>query len=198
MTERFTLPPLPFDERALAPAISALTIGYHYGKHHKAYVDKTNELLDAAPDLKDLALDRLVVAASKDPARKELFNNAAQAWNHDFYWRSLSPKPSGPSGKLAEKIRDAFGDVEACKQALTDVGVKQFGTGWAWLVERDGKLAVEATGDADSPLITGGRPLLTVDVWEHAWYLDYQNRKAEHLAAVEGLLNWSFAEQNLG
>jgi Fe-Mn family superoxide dismutase len=192
------LPPLPYVEGALSPAISARTLALHHGKHHAAYVEKTNQELEAFPDLKDLPLDRLVVAAWRDPPKKSLFNNAAQAWNHDFYWKSLSPKPSEPGGRLAEMIRVAFGDVEACKQALTAAGERQFGTGWAWLVERDGKLAAECTGDAENPLVRGARPLLAIDVWEHAWYLDHENRKREYLEAVEPLLNWRFAEENLG
>lgn len=197
MATPHALPSLPYAENALEPAISARTIALHYGKHHKTYVDGTNNGLEAAPELAHLPLDRLVIALANDPEKKTLFNNAAQAWNHAFYWNSLSPEPSEPAGRLAELVREAFGDTEACKQALTAAAQAQFGTGWAWLVLRDRKLAVEATGDADTPLVHGALPLLTIDVWEHAWYLDYQNRKAEHLAALEPLLNWRFAEQNL-
>ena len=192
------LPPLPYDESALEPAISARTLSFHYGKHHKAYVDKTNALLEQAPELRDLPLADLVRAVAGDPTRKTLFNNAAQAWNHDFYWKSLTPRAAETDGRLADAIRDAFGDVEACKQALSDAAIAQFGTGWAWLVVRDGKLAVESTGDAGTPITSGATPLLTIDVWEHAYYLDYQNERPRHVAAVEPLLNWRFAAENLG
>jgi Fe-Mn family superoxide dismutase len=198
MSGSVRLPPLPYDEGALAPAISARTVAIHYGKHHRAYVEQANKGLEAAPELAHLSLDKLVIALANDPERKKLFNNAAQAWNHEFYWNSLTPKPNEPGSALAELIRDAFGDVEACKQALTGAGMEHFGTGWAWLVLEKGKLAVTHTDHAETPLTSTARPLLTVDVWEHAWYLDRENRKAEYLAAVEPLLNWRFAEQNLG
>jgi Fe-Mn family superoxide dismutase len=188
---------LPYPEDALAPVISARTLGFHHGKHHKAYVDKVNVLIEGT-EFEGQALERIVLAASGRTDRVELFNNAAQAWNHAFYWRSMKPKGGGrPSRPLAEKIDAAFGGFEALKKELAGVAGKQFGSGWAWLVSDGHSLKVVRTANADVPFTRGQTPLLTIDVWEHAYYLDYQNRRADYVqAVVDKLLNWEFAAEN--
>ncbi|HET7199561.1 MAG TPA: superoxide dismutase [Burkholderiales bacterium] len=190
---------LPYPEDALAPIISARTVSLHHGKHHKAYVDKTNELV-AETEFEGQALERIVMATAGKPEHKKLFNNAAQAWNHAFYWRSLKPRGGGgPTGELAAMI-EALGGLEALKKKFAAVGVEQFGSGWAWLVS-DGKakeLKIVSTPNAEVPFTKGQTPLLTIDVWEHAYYVDYQNRRPDYLQAViDKLLNWEFAAENL-
>ncbi len=194
------LPPLPWGESALAPHISQETISSHYGKHHKAYVDNTNKMLEGT-DLAKSSLEAVVKAAAGKPDKKGLFNNAAQVWNHSFYWNSLSPKGGGsPAGKLLDRIKSDFGDFAAFKEALSKAAVTQFGSGWAWLVLEGGKLKVEQTPNADNPLTSPGKkPLLTIDVWEHAYYVDYRNKRPDYVTVViEKLLNWEFAAKNLG
>ena len=188
---------LPYPEDALAPIISARTVALHHGKHHKTYVDKTNELVSGT-EFEGQALERIVMATAGKPEHRELFNNAAQAWNHAFYWRSLKPRAGGaPTGALAEKI-EASGGLEALKKKLATTGVKQFGSGWAWLVSEGKELKVVSTPNAEVPFTKGQTPLLTLDVWEHAYYVDYQNRRADYLQAViDKLLNWEFAAENL-
>ena len=191
------LPALPWDENALQPHISAQTIGVHYGKHHKAYIDNLNRLKQGT-ELARASLEEIVTATRGKADRKALFNNAAQAWNHAFYWKSLSPKGGGrPTGKLKDRVEAEFGSLEKLKEALASAAVTQFGSGWAWLVLDAGKLKVLQTANADTPLATGQTPLLTVDVWEHAYYLDYQNRRADYVTAcLDKLLNWEFALEN--
>ncbi|MBI5548616.1 MAG: superoxide dismutase [Deltaproteobacteria bacterium] len=193
-----TLPPLPYAKDALAPAISANTLSFHYGKHHQAYVDKTRELV-AGTDLATKPLEDIVRAAATDPARVTLFNNAAQAWNHGFYWKSLAPSGGGaPTGALLDKVKRDFGSVDDLKKQLVEAAVSQFGSGWAWLVLDADKLKVIKTANAETPLVKSLKPLLTVDVWEHAYYLDYQNRRKDHVqAVVDKLLHWGFAATNL-
>lgn len=193
------LAPLPYAENALDPVISARTIGFHYGKHHKAYVDNLKKLA-AGTEYADLTLEQIIAATAGKVDKAAIFNNAAQAWNHTFFWHSLTPNGSGePSAVLKQKIEVAFGTVDACRKELATAATTQFGSGWAWLVLDDGKLKVVKTGNADSPLTKGMKPLLTIDVWEHAYYLDYQNRRADYVAAViDKLINWSFAAENLG
>jgi superoxide dismutase, Fe-Mn family len=188
---------LPYPEDALAPIISARTVALHHGKHHKAYVDKTNELVGGT-EFEGQALERIVMATAGKPEHRELFNNAAQAWNHAFYWRSLKPHGGGaPTGTLAQKI-EAFGGLETLKKKLSTAGVKQFGSGWVWLVSEGKELKVVSTPNAEVPFTKGQTPLLTIDVWEHAYYVDYQNRRADYLQAViDKLLNWGFASENL-
>lgn len=190
--------PLPFAEGALEPVISARTIGFHYGKHHKGYVDKLNGLV-AGTEFAGMPLEKMVAASQGKTDRVAIYHNAAQAWNHDFYWRSLRPGGGGePPGALGKLIRDSFGSVEACRKELAEAAVNRFASGWAWLVLADGKVRVVSTANADTPLTQGMKPLATIDVWEHAYYLDYQNRRADHVAAVIGkLLNWEFAAKNL-
>lgn len=196
--EPVKLAPLPFAEGALEPVISARTIGFHYGKHHKGYVDKLNSLI-AGSEFAGMPLEKIVSACHGKPDRVAIYNNAAQAWNHDFYWRSLRPEGGGePPPALGKLIRASFGSVEACRKELAAAAVNRFASGWAWLVLADGKVRVVSTANADNPLTQGMKPLATIDVWEHAYYLDYQNRRADHVAAViEKLLNWEFAAGNL-
>lgn len=196
------LPPLPFAEDALEPVISAKTLSFHYGKHHKAYVDNLNKLIEGTEfsDYSDLPLEEIIRGTAGRPERTPVFNNAAQAWNHSFYWKSLSPKGGGePPAALKQKIQTAFSSVDACKKELAAAAVSQFGSGWVWLVFDEGQLKVVKTANAATPLTTKAKPLLTIDVWEHAYYLDYQNRRADYVnALLEKLINWEFALQNLG
>jgi len=199
MAEPFELNPLPYDEGALDPAISAKTIGFHYNKHHRTYVETLNKLVDGTK-YADMKLEEIVRAThgKSGDAEKKIFNNAGQVWNHDFYWRSLSPKATMLGGKLANAINRDFGDVNALIEKLADAGKEQFGSGWAWLVSRAGKLSVEKTSNAENPMAEGINCLLAIDVWEHAYYLDYQNERPKYLEAVlTKLLNWDFAGANL-
>ncbi len=194
------LPPLPWGESALAPHISQETISFHYGKHHKAYVDNTNKMIEGT-DLASATLEQIVRASAGKPEQKGLFNNSAQVWNHTFYWSSLSPRGGGqPGGTLLDRIKSDFGDFGAFKEALSKAAVTQFGSGWAWLVLEGGKLKVEQTPNAETPLTSPGKtPLLTIDVWEHAYYVDYRNKRPDYVTAViDKLLNWEFAATNLG
>ena len=194
----FTLPALPYAENALDPVISANTMSYHYGKHHKAYVDNLNKAI-AGTEFSGQPLEKIIASSYGKPERTGIYNNAAQDWNHTFYWKSLKPAGGGePAAALKQKIEAAFGSVDACKKELASAATTQFGSGWAWLVLDGDKLAVLKTGNADSPLVMGKKPLLTIDVWEHAYYLDYQNKRPDYIAGVlDKLLNWEFAAQNL-
>ena len=189
---------LPYAEDALAPAISAKTISFHYGKHHAGYVKTLNGLI-AGTSYEGLSLEEIVrtAAARGDMA---IFNNAAQVWNHAFYWKSLAPVGAGgaPEGAFGEAVARDFGSFANLKSALADAAVKRFGSGWAWLVAKDGKMSVVSTPNAETPLTQPGvTPLLTVDVWEHAYYLDWQNRRADYVAALlDKLANWKFASEN--
>jgi Fe-Mn family superoxide dismutase len=193
------LPALPYAENALEPAITAKTIGFHYGKHHKGYVDNLNKLI-AGTDYSDLSLEEIIRGTADRPERIAIFNNAAQAWNHTFYWKSLSPTGGGePPAALKRKIEASFGSVAECKKELAAAAVAQFGSGWVWLVLEGDQLKVVKTANAGNPLTTAMRPLLTIDVWEHAYYLDYQNLRADYTKAVlDKLINWEFALQNAG
>jgi Fe-Mn family superoxide dismutase len=194
-----TLPELPFAKDALAPVISANTLEFHYGKHHKAYVDNLGKLI-AGTDLADQDLETIMKKAAGDSAKAGIFNNAAQVWNHSFYWKCLKAGGGGaPTGAVAAKITAAWGSYEKFAEELKNAGVTQFGSGWAWLVLEGGALKIVKTANADTPLVHGQKPLLTLDVWEHAYYLDYQNRRPDYLAAVIGkLINWDFVNANLG
>ena len=193
-----SLPPLPYADNALEPVISAKTLSFHHGRHHRTYVENTNKLI-AGTELADLPLGQIVTATAGNAGRANIFNNAAQAWNHGFYWRCLTPKGGGePPAALKQKMEEAFGSVDACKQVLATNAIAQFGSGWAWLVLEGSKLKVVKTANADTPLTQGLRPLLTIDVWEHAYYLDYQNKRADHVnAVIDKLTNWDFAAENL-
>lgn len=192
------LPPLPYAENALAPVISANTISFHYGKHHKGYFDNLNKLI-AGTEFADLPLEKIITKTAGKADKIPIFNNAAQMWNHTFFWHSLKPKGGGePPAALKQKMETAFETLEACKKELTTAATSQFGNGWAWLVLDGDKLKVVKTGNADTPLAQGMKPLLTIDVWEHAYYLDYQNRRADYVTAVlDHLINWDFAADNL-
>lgn len=193
-----TLPPLPYIENALMPVISERTVGFHYGKHHQGYVTTLNTLLPTSP-FAGMALEAVISGTASKSNYAALFNNAAQIWNHTFYWRSLAPYGQGgmPSSALTAAIVRAFGSMEACQTALADTAMKQFGSGWVWLVAEQGQVKVLKTQNAETPLTqTNVTPLLTIDLWEHAYYLDWQNRRADYVKAVIGkLLNWSFASQ---
>jgi Fe-Mn family superoxide dismutase len=193
------LPLLPYAENALDPVISANTIGVHHGKHHQGYVDTLNKLIAGTP-LAHLSLENLIAETAGKADKVAIFHNAAQAWNHAFYWRSLRPKGGGePPAALKQKIDASFGSLDACRQQLATAATTQFGSGWAWLVLEGGMLKVVQTGNAGTPLTQGVKPLLTLDVWEHAYYLDYQNRRADYVNAVlNKLINWGFAADNLG
>lgn len=193
-----TLPELPYAKDALAPHISAETLGFHHGKHHAAYVSKMNAAIEGTAKA-DLPLEDLIRAAASD-GDQGLFNNAAQTWNHTFYWNSMTPKGGGaPKGDLAERIDRDFGSLEGFRKAFADAGATQFGSGWAWLLVRDGKLEVRKTLNAETPLTEDGAvPLLTMDVWEHAYYLDFQNRRPDYIETfLDKLVNWDFAAENL-
>ncbi len=189
------LPSLPYPDDALAPHISERTIGFHYGKHHAAYVTNLNGLIEGT-DLADASLEEIVSSAGPGG----LFNNAAQVWNHTFYWNSMSPDGGGdPSGALADAVVAAFGSVDGFKEQFKADAVGNFGSGWTWLVEEDDGLAIVKTDDADTPLAHGQKALLTIDVWEHAYYLDYQNARPAYVDTfIEHLLNWEFAATNFG
>jgi Fe-Mn family superoxide dismutase len=193
-----TLPTLIFAGKALEPYISEKTIQFHHGKHHKAYVDNTLKLIEGT-DLADLSLEEIVRKTKKDEKKISIFNNAAQVWNHSFYWNCMKPGGGGrPEGKIAKLIQDTFGGYDKFVEAFKNAGMTQFGSGWAWLVLKDKKLEIHKTSNADTPLSYGCKPLLTVDVWEHAYYLDYQNRRADYLATfVDHLINWEFVQNRL-
>jgi Fe-Mn family superoxide dismutase len=196
-TGPFQLPPLPWDESALDPAISARTIGLHHGKHHRAYVDKLNELV-AGTRLAELPLEQVIAQSAGDAESKKIFNNAAQHWNHSFFWKCLAPKAGKPSGELARRIDSDLGGLDSFKKDFEQAAVECFGSGWAWLVHRDGKLEILATSNAGTPLTMGATPLLTLDVWEHAYYVDYENRRPEYVnAVIDRLLDWDFAASQL-
>ena len=199
MSSPFTLAPLPWDEKALEPVISARTISFHYHKHHKAYVDTLNTLVERTR-YSGMTLEEIVRETAKagDAKEKKIFSNAAQVWNHDFYWRSLTPNAGEPSGRLASAIARDFGEVSNLAAQLIDAGKNQFGSGWAWLISANGKLTIEATPNAMTPMAKGVNCLLAIDVWEHAYYLDYQNARPKYLESVlPKLLNWEFAARNL-
>ena len=195
----FELPPLPYAYDALEPAISARTLELHHGKHHAAYVTNLNKLTKRT-DLASKSLDAVVKAVAGDAGKAGVFNNAAQAWNHAFYWQSMKPSGGGkPSGVLARKIDADLGGFERFVDAFKTAAATRFGSGWAWLVAEDGKLKVTDTSNADTPIVHGQTPLIAIDVWEHAYYLDYQNRRPDYIAVfIEKLVNWDFAAKNLG
>ena len=192
------LPSLPYAVDALEPHVSRTTLEIHHGRHHRAYVEKTQSLVAGTP-LAAASLEEIIAKTAGKKAKAALFNNAAQAWNHTFYWSSLSPRGGGaPSGELADLIDRDFASHAAFVDAFKAAAIGQFGSGWAWLVLDGGRLAIAATGNADTPLARDQVPLLTVDVWEHAYYLDYQNRRADYVATfLDKLANWDFASRNL-
>jgi len=195
---KITFADLPYRADALEPYYSAQTVKLHYEKHHRGYFDKTVKAITGTK-FEDMSLEDIVRETARDEKYVGLFRNAAQLWNHDMFWRSMRPEGGGrPEGALAQRIARDFGGYESMLEALKDCAVKQFGSGWAWLVFRDGKLSATATHDADNPLVDGATPLLALDVWEHAYYLDYQNRRPEYVAAfLDRLANWRHAAEML-
>jgi Fe-Mn family superoxide dismutase len=189
----FTLPELPYARDALEPHMSRETLEFHYGKHHKTYVDTANKLI-AGTEFENATLDEAVKKASG-----KLFNNVAQIWNHNFFWEGLTPSQTAPGKKLADALVKQFGGIDDFKKLMTETAIGTFGSGWAWLVKKpDGTLAVVSTSNAGNPLTSGDKPLLTVDVWEHAYYIDYRNARATYLDHFWALTNWAFVEKNLG
>ncbi len=193
-----TLPALPYDLDALEPHISRQTLEFHHGKHHATYVTNLNKLLEGT-ELETKSLEEVILAVAGDASKAGLFNNAAQVWNHTFYWQSIKPGGGGvPTGALAEKIAADFGSFEEFATQFKAAGATQFGSGWAWLVLDGGTLKVTKTGNADLPLAHGQKALLTMDVWEHAYYLDYQNRRPDYMTTfLDKLVNWDFVAANL-
>ncbi len=193
-----TLPELPYARNALEPILSEQTLDFHYGKHHNAYVTNLNKLI-ADTELEPLSLEEIIKKTAGDASRVGIFNNAAQIWNHSFYWNSMKPSGGGkPSGELAKQIDIDFGSYTAFVEKFKSAAATQFGSGWAWLVEDKGKLDVMKTSNADLPMIHGKKALLTIDVWEHAYYLSFQNRRPDYiLSFIEKLVNWEFAASHL-
>ncbi len=190
-----TLPPLPYALDALAPHVSAATLQVHHDAHHKTYVDKANAAI-AGTELENQPLEAIVKAALEQ-GKKPLFNSAAQSWNHGFYWNSMAPEKSTPSAALSSAIDSAFGSIDALLDKLKDEAVNHFASGWAWIVAEGGVLKVISTHDAETPITTGANPLFTIDVWEHAYYLDVKNKRPEYVSAVLGnIINWQFASEN--
>jgi superoxide dismutase, Fe-Mn family len=199
LSRPIVLPSLPYEQNALDPVISANTVNFHYGKHHKTYVETLNKLI-VGSEFADMPLEQIVKATAGQADHAAIFNNAAQAWNHGFYWKSLRPRGGGePPAALKRLLESSFGSVEGAKKELANAAVTEFGSGWAWLVLDGEKIKVIKTGNANTPLAQGQKPLLTIDVWEHAYYLDYQNRRVDHVnAVIDRLANWEFAAQNIG
>ena len=194
----FELPKLPYDKNALAPHISENTINFHYGKHHQAYVTNLNNLI-AGTDLEGKSLEEIIKISAADKTKAGIFNNSAQVWNHTFYWHSMKPNGGGkPSGEVLQKIEESFGSYENFVTEFKQAGATQFGSGWAWLVLDGGKLKVTKTLNAETPLTTAAKPLMTMDVWEHAYYLDFQNARVNYIDTfLNHLVNWDFVAQNL-
>jgi superoxide dismutase, Fe-Mn family len=194
----FELPPLPYPNTALDPHISARTFEFHHGRHHQAYVTNLNNLIKDTP-LEQQPLEEIIKGSYRDTSKTGIFNNSAQVWNHTFFWHSMKPQGGGaPSGNLAGAINRDCGGLDKFKEAFKTAAVGQFGSGWAWLVADRGQLKIVATANAVTPLVDGQTPLLTCDVWEHAYYLDYQNRRPDFVQAfLDHLINWDFAAQNL-
>jgi Fe-Mn family superoxide dismutase len=194
----FELPSLPYAENALEPYYSAKTISFHHGKHHKAYVDNLNKLV-AGTDLEGKSLEAIILASAGNAQRAGIFNNAAQVWNHTFFWQNMKPGGGGkPQGEVASKLGQAFGSYEKFAEQFKAAAVGRFGSGWAWLVAEGGALKIVSTANADTPMASRQTALLTVDVWEHAYYLDYQNRRPDFVQAfLDHLVNWDFVAANL-
>jgi len=195
----FILPELPWPKDGLAPTISAETIDYHYGKHHKTYVDNLNKFVPGTK-YESMSLEEVIKASYNQPSEKKFFNNAAQVWNHTFFWNSMAPKGGGePTGAVADAIVKAFGTFKDFQTKFNEAAVGQFGSGWAWLVKTpDGGVVIETTGNADTPFATDKTCILTLDVWEHAYYIDYRNARAKFAEQWWNVVNWDFANQNFG
>ena len=193
----FTLPPLPYADTALEPHVSAQTLQFHHGKHHQTYVTNLNNLIKDT-DLQGQSLEAIIKASHQDPSKMGIFNNAAQVWNHTFFWNCMTPQGGGePSAAFLSKINEAFGSLDQFKADFKQAALTQFGSGWAWLVADRGALKITKTANAELPMTYGQTALLTCDVWEHAYYLDYQNRRPDFVQAfLDHLVNWSFVEKN--
>lgn len=194
----FTLPELPYAANALEPHITANTLSFHHGKHHQAYITNLNNMVKDT-DWIHWSLEEIIKKSYGDPTRVGVFNNAAQVWNHTFYWHSMKPNGGGtPTGAIAEKINAAFGSYDKFKDDFKAAATSQFGSGWAWLVLENGALKITKTGNADLPMVHGQTAILTIDVWEHAYYLDFQNRRPDYVTTfLDHLVNWDFANENL-
>ncbi|MGD2181978.1 superoxide dismutase [Lusitaniella coriacea] len=194
----YELPSLPYAYNALDPHISKQTLEFHHDKHHASYVKKYNDAVEGT-DMASKSIEEVIKATADNPDKSGIFNNAAQAWNHTFYWNSMKPKGGGtPTGALADKINSDFGSFDKFVEAFKKAGSSQFGSGWAWLVLDGGTLKVTKTLNAGNPITSGQTPLLTMDVWEHAYYLDYQNKRPDYIDSyINNLVNWDFAAQNL-
>lgn len=193
-----TLPELPYAQNALEPYITANTLSFHYGKHHNAYVTNLNKLLEGNA-LANESLEKIITSVAGDASKAGIFNNAAQVWNHTFYWNSMKPNGGGaPTGELADRINKDFGGFDKFAEEFKNAAATQFGSGWAWLIEDGGKLTVMKTANADLPMAHGKKALLTIDVWEHAYYLDFQNKRPDYIGTfLDKLVNWDFAASNL-
>lgn len=193
-----TLPELPYSKDALEPHISSKTLEFHHGKHHNAYVTNLNKLIAGTP-MENLSLEDIILKSAKDAAMTGVFNNSAQVWNHTFYWNCMKKNGGGkPSGKVAAEIDKAFGSFEKFMEEIKNAAATQFGSGWAWLVKEGDTLKIMKTSNADTPMVHGAKALLTIDVWEHAYYLDWQNRRPDYIAAFfENLVNWDFVESQM-
>jgi Fe-Mn family superoxide dismutase len=194
----FELPPLPYPKNALAPHMSEQTLEFHHGKHHQAYYTNLNNLVKDSP-LASLTLEEIIVETAKDPAKAGIFNNAAQAWNHNLFWPMMKPNGGGaPTGKIADALTQSFGSVDKFKEEFKAAAVSQFGSGWAWLSLEGGTLKVTKTANGVNPLVTGVHTLLGIDVWEHAYYLDYQNRRPDYVQTfLDKLVNWDYVTELL-
>jgi Fe-Mn family superoxide dismutase len=195
----FELKPLPYDPAALEPHMSARTLEFHHGKHHKAYVDNLNKMIVGSP-FEKASLEDIIRDSYEDTKSQGIFNNAAQVWNHDFFWNSMKPNGGGaPTGNVLKMINDAFGDLDGFKTKFKEAATTQFGSGWAWLIADGSKLAITKTPNGVDPLAQGQKALVTCDVWEHAYYLDYQNRRPDMVQTfLDKLINWDFVAKNLG
>jgi len=192
-----TLPELPYSKDALAPVISAETIDYHYGKHHAAYVNNLNKLIEGTPHA-ELSLEDLIKKVAGNTNEKPVFNNAAQVWNHSFYWNCLSPNGGGePTGAIAAAIDESFGGFAEFKDKFSKAAATHFGSGWAWVVKSGDGLAIESTANADTPIAQGKSAILTLDVWEHAYYVDYRNARPKYIEEFWKIINWDFLNKNL-
>ena len=194
----FILPDLPFDKKDFAPYFSAETFDYHHAKHHQTYVTNLNNLLATNKELKGKSLEDIIILSNTDKFLKSIFNNAAQVWNHSFFWHSIKPQGGGqPQGKLLEHINSVFGSYENFTKEFKTAALEQFGSGWAWLVCNEDRLQIVKTSNAETPIVMGMHPLLACDVWEHAYYIDYRNKRADYVDVfLKNMINWDFAEQN--
>jgi Fe-Mn family superoxide dismutase len=195
----FALPELPYDKGDFAPHFSAETFDYHYAKHHQTYVTNLNNLLANEPELQKMTLEEIIISSSADPKQVGIFNNAAQIWNHSFFWHSITPKGGGePTGKILEQINKDFGSYENFVNEFKQAATTQFGSGWAWLVLNNGKLQIMKTANAETPITKSIIPLIACDVWEHAYYIDYRNKRPDYVSVfIEHMINWQFAEDQL-